>query len=103
MTINALLVLSRIQCKTTPATFQHWSDSEIMLFLPDNTSIDSLTVEEHLSHIEHFVQRFKEKGMKRNTVMCNLFTQEVEYLGGHLADKKEYIMDPENKKKFLFS
>lgn len=35
--------------------------------------------------------------------MCNLFTQEVEYLGGHLADKKEYIMDPENKKKFLFS
>lgn len=43
--------------------------------------------------------------MKRNTVMCNLFTQEVEYSGGHLADKKEYmyVMDPENKKKFLFS
>lgn len=37
--------------------------------------------------------------------MCNLFTQEVEYLGGNLAEKKEYmyIMDPENKKKFLFS
>lgn len=73
-----------------------------MLFLPDNTTIYSLTVEEHLSHIEHFFQCFKEKGMKRNTVMCNLFKQEVRYLG-HLADKKDYIMGPENKKKFLFS
>lgn len=34
--------------------------------------------------------------------MCNLFKQEVRYLG-HLADKKDYIMGPENKKKFLFS
>ena len=61
----------------------------------DDTIVHSRTVTDHILDLRKILTKFKTKGLKLNLAKCELFKQQVSYLG-RLVSKDGYQMDEKN-------
>ena len=85
-----------------PATFQTFMntlfreeiDSFVLVYL-DDIMIFSKTLEQHIKHVRHVLQKMQSKGLKLNLAKCSFFKTKIEWLGyiisaeGIEVDKKK--------------
>ena len=72
-------------------TFEDYRDEFALPYL-DDVIVYSKTFGEHVHHIQMVFQRIKEKGLKLNPAKCDIFRNEVKYLG-RIVGKDGYRMD----------
>ena len=87
-----------------PSNFQRYMENVIgdlrgKCALPylDDIIIHSKTFSDHVQHIGEVLQRLQQHGMKLKADKCELFRQEVKFLG-RIVSKKGYRMDDKNIK-----
>lgn len=90
-----------------PGTFQRVMEMalnglqwDICLIYLDDIVIFSRTFEEHISRLSQVVQRIEEAGLKLKPEKCNLFQDEVVFLG-HRVTKEGVLPDKQNVEKIL--
>ena len=66
----------------------------------DDLLVFSPSFEEHLEHVKLVLQRFKLKGIKLKPSKCELFRNQVRYLG-HLVTSEGHCIDPKDKEAVL--
>ena len=87
-----------------PATFQRLMESCLgelhlhwcIIYL-DDIIVFSLTPEEHLHRLEAVFNKLKAAGLKLKPSHCDLFKQQINYLG-HVVSKEGVSTDPEKIK-----
>ena len=72
-------------------TFEDYRDDFALPYL-DDVIVYSKTFDEHVHHIQLVFQRIKKKGLKLNPAKCDIFRNEVKYLG-RIVGKDGYRMD----------
>ena len=87
-----------------PATFQRFMQRlfseklfEILLIYPDDLLVFSETFEEHLQHLDYVLTTIEKHGLKLKPSKCQLFRDEVLYLG-HIISAEGVATDPEKVK-----
>ena len=85
---------------SAPSTFERLMETvmrglqwETLLIYLDDIIIFSKDVPTHIARLATVLQRLKEAGLKLKPGKCNLFTQEVEYLG-HIVSSEGVATDP---------
>ena len=93
--------------KNAPAEFQRYmedclSDYRDKFCLPylDDVIVYSKSFEDHVEHLQKVLHRLKEKGIRLMARKCNLFAQEVTYLG-RVITADGYRVDPKGIKPIL--
>jgi len=84
-----------------PATFQRFMQRlfseklfEILIIYLDDLLVFSQTFEEHLQHLDYVFTTIKKHGLKLKPSKCQLFRDEVPYLG-HVISAEGVATDPE--------
>ena len=87
-----------------PATFQRFMQRlfseklfEILLIYLDDLLVFSETFEEHLQHLDYVLTTIEKHGLKLKPSKCQLFRDEVPYLG-HIISAEGVATDPEKVK-----
>ena len=93
--------------KNAPVEFQRFmedclSDYRDEFCLPylDDVIVYSKSFEEHVEHLQTVLGRLKQKGIRLKARKCNLFAQEVTYLG-RIITADGYRIDPKGIKPIL--
>lgn len=59
----------------------------VVLAFLDDILVQGKTIRDHLENLEPVFRRFRKYGLKLNHIKCELFKQEVEFLG-RLSDQR---------------
>ena len=69
---------------------------EICLSYLDDCLVFSSTFEDHIKDVGKALRRLREKGVKLKSAKCDLFKEQVRYLG-HKVSRYGYCMDDDDK------